>query len=138
MSNYKALVELLLHSAKHAEQESYVQRIGIFLLNTLACRVTGREKRLLGNLGCIKTMLELIRYRVESGTFDDVLEVAWSTMWNVTDETPVNCQRFFFEDGMSLFLKCVKVRISVFIISMNFMFINLCIYPEISFRSQPS
>ncbi|XP_003702430.1 protein zer-1 homolog [Megachile rotundata] len=108
MSNYKALVELLLHSAKHAAQESYVQRIGIFLLNTLACRVTGREKRLLGSLGCIKTMLELIKYRVESRRFDDVLEVAWSTMWNVTDETPINCQRFFDENGMVLFLRCVE------------------------------
>lgn len=108
MSNYKALVELLLHSAKYAEQESYLQRIGIFLLNTLACRVTGREKRLLGSLGCIKTMLELVKYRVESCTFDDVLEVAWSTMWNVTDETPINSQRFFDENGMLLFLRCVK------------------------------
>ncbi|KAK1128638.1 hypothetical protein K0M31_003096 [Melipona bicolor] len=108
MSHYETLVKLLLHLAKHAQQESYIQRIGIFLLNTLACQVTGREKRLLGNLGCIKTMLELIKYRVESRTFDDVMEVAWSTMWNVTDETPINCQRFFEENGMLLFYKCVK------------------------------
>lgn len=95
MSNYEALVKLLLHLAKHAEQESYVQRIGIFLLNCLACQVTGREKRLLGQLGCIETMLDLIKYRVENAIFDDVLEVAWSTMWNMTDETAINCQRFF-------------------------------------------
>ncbi|KZC13951.1 Protein zer-1 like protein [Dufourea novaeangliae] len=108
MSNYEALVKLLLYSAKHAEQEGYVQRIGIFLLNSLACQVTGREKRLLGNLGCIKTMLELIEYRVEFDIFDDVLEVAWSTMWNMTDETPINCERFFDENGMEFFHKCVK------------------------------
>lgn len=107
MSHYETLVKLLLHLANNAQQESYVQRIGIFLLNTLACQVTGREKRLLGNLGCIKTMLELIKYRVESRTFDDVMEVAWSTMWNVTDETPINCQRFFEENGMPLFYRCV-------------------------------
>lgn len=109
MSHYEILVKLLLHLANNAQQESYVQRIGIFLLNTLACQVTGREKRLLGNLGCIKTMLELIKYRVESRTFDDVMEVAWSTMWNVTDETPINCQRFFEENGMPLFYRCVMV-----------------------------
>lgn len=110
MSNYEALVKLLLYSAKHAEHESYVQRVGIFLLNSLACKVTGREKRLLGNLGCIETMLELIKYRVECDISDDVLEVAWSTMWNVTDETPINCQRFLDAAGMDLFHKCVKVR----------------------------
>ncbi|CAK9810135.1 Protein zer-1 homolog [Anthophora quadrimaculata] len=107
MSHYETLVKILLHLVKYAEQQSYVQRIGIFLLNTLACQVTGREKRLLGSLGCIKIMLELIRYRVESKTYDDVMEVAWSTMWNVTDETPINCQRFFEENGMVLFFVCV-------------------------------
>ncbi|XP_031838773.1 protein zer-1 homolog isoform X2 [Nomia melanderi] len=108
MSNYETLVKLLLHSAKHAQQEGYVQRIGIFLLNSLACQVTGREKRLLGNLGCIKTMLELIEYRIKFNIFDDVLEVAWSTMWNMTDETPINCERFFYENGMKFFHECVK------------------------------
>lgn len=108
MSNYEALVKVLLHSAKHSEPESFVQRIGIYLLNSLACQVEGREKRLLGKLGCVKTMLELVEYRVEAGIFDDVLEVAWSTMWNMTDETSINCQRFLDENGMALFLMCIK------------------------------
>ncbi|XP_053995364.1 protein zer-1 homolog [Hylaeus anthracinus] len=108
MSNYETLVKLLLHSVKHAQQGCYVQRIGTFILNILACHVTGREKRLLGNLGCIKTMLKLIQYRVIHNIYDDVLEVAWSTMWNMTDETPVNCERFFSENGMVLFRKCAK------------------------------
>ena len=34
------------------------------------------------------------------------METAWSTMWNVTDETPVNCDRFLNGGGMYLFLKC--------------------------------
>ncbi|XP_076288194.1 protein zer-1 homolog isoform X2 [Lasioglossum baleicum] len=108
MSNYETLVKLLIHSAEHSQQEGYVQRIAIFLLNSLACQVTGREKRLLGSLGCIKTMFELIRYRVTFNICDDVLEVAWSTMWNMTDETPINCERFLNEDGMSLFHECIK------------------------------
>lgn len=114
MSNYETLVKLLLYSTKYAQQEGYVQRIGIFLLNSLACHVTGREKRLLGNLGCIKTMLELIEYRIRFNIFDDVLEVAWSTMWNMTDETPINCERFFYENGMKFFHECVKVLLASF------------------------
>lgn len=109
MCNYEALVKILLHSVKHAEPEGFVQRIGIYLLNSLACQVEGREKRLLGQLGCVNTMLELVEYRVEMKMFDDVLEVAWSTMWNMTDETPINCERFLHKDGMNLFLRCVEV-----------------------------
>lgn len=108
MSNYEELVKVLLHSATHTEPEGFVQRIGIYLLNTLACQVDGREKRLLGRLGCVKTMLKLVKSRVETGTFDDVLEVAWSTMWNMTDETPINCERFLSENGMGLFLICIR------------------------------
>ena len=40
------------------------------------------------------------------------METAWSTMWNVTDETPFNCKRFLDGDGMNLFLKC-KVRLKI-------------------------
>ena len=37
------------------------------------------------------------------------MENAWSTMWNVTDETPINCQRFIDHGGMELFLECKEV-----------------------------
>ena len=37
-----------------------------------------------------------------------MMETAWSTMWNVTDETPVNCERFLAGGGMYLFLKVIK------------------------------
>lgn len=109
MWNYEPLVKVLLHSARYAESEGFVQRIGIYLLNSLACQVEGEQKRLLGKLGCVRTMLNLVKYRVKYGMFDDVLEVAWSTMWNVTDETPINCERFLDDMGMGLFLRCVKV-----------------------------
>ena len=44
-----------------------------------------------------------------SETCDEVLETAWSTMWNVTDETPINCERFLDGGGMHLFLRCKEV-----------------------------
>lgn len=55
-------------------------------------------------------MLNLIADRLERQVCDDVLEVAWSTMWNVTDETPDNCRRFLENRGMEFFLGCLKVR----------------------------
>uniref|UniRef100_A0A2H1WRV9 SFRICE_029439 n=1 Tax=Spodoptera frugiperda TaxID=7108 RepID=A0A2H1WRV9_SPOFR len=54
-------------------------------------------------------MLNLISDRLERRICDDVLEVAWSTMWNVTDETPQNCQRFLENRGMEYFLACLKI-----------------------------
>ncbi|XP_044731573.1 protein zer-1 homolog [Chrysoperla carnea] len=105
---YERLVQILLHSVSEMQQESFVQRIGIYLLNTLACQVGGRQKQRLGDLGVINKMLNIIEERLSRGVCDDVLEVAWSTMWNVTDETPLNCRRFLDAKGMEYFLDCLK------------------------------
>lgn len=54
-------------------------------------------------------MLEIIKDRLNRQICDDVLEVAWSTMWNVTDETAINCERFLDGRGMEYFLGCLSV-----------------------------
>lgn len=40
---------------------------------------------------------------------DQVMEFSWSALWNITDETPDNCQMFLNCHGMSLFLECLEV-----------------------------
>ena len=55
-------------------------------------------------------MLKLIEERLARNICDDVMEVAWSTMWNVTDETALNCQRFLDHGGMQFFLDCLRVN----------------------------
>lgn len=37
------------------------------------------------------------------------MEFSWSALWNITDETPDNCQMFLNCRGMSLFLECLQV-----------------------------
>ncbi|KAJ9584522.1 hypothetical protein L9F63_021132 [Diploptera punctata] len=106
--DYERLVHILLHIVSEMEQGGFVQRIGIYLLNSLACQVDGIQKQLLGDLGAINQMLTLIEDRLARKVFDDALEVAWSTMWNVTDETAVNCQRFLDGRGMEFFLGCLS------------------------------
>ncbi|XP_050360473.1 protein zer-1 homolog isoform X1 [Nymphalis io] len=105
---YERVVQILLTGVADVNQEGFVQRIAIYLLNSLACQVDGKQKRFLGNHGAIGKMLNLIADRLERHVCDDVLEVAWSTMWNVTDETPQNCQRFLENRGMEFFLACLK------------------------------
>ncbi|XP_059055315.1 protein zer-1 homolog [Achroia grisella] len=108
MFEYERVVQILLSGVADLNQEGFVQRIAIYLLNSLACQVDGTQKRFLGNNGAIGKMLNLISDRLERRICDDVLEVAWSTMWNVTDETPQNCQRFLENRGMEYFLACLK------------------------------
>lgn len=105
--DYERLVHILLHCISNTEQEGFVQRIAIYLLNSLACQVDGRQKLFLGDLGAVTTMLRLIKDRLSRTIFDDVMEVAWSTMWNITDETAVNCERFLDGRGMEYFLGCL-------------------------------
>ncbi|XP_066149153.1 protein zer-1 homolog [Euwallacea fornicatus] len=106
---YERLVDVLLYSVHGmSSSESFVQRIGIYLLNSLACQVDGQQKIRLGELGAINKMIWLISERLDRGYCDDVLEVAWSTMWNITDETPANCRKFLENNGMEYFLSCLK------------------------------
>ena len=105
-------VKILLHIvSENSSEDSFNQRAGIFLLNSLACQVDGEQKVLVGSLGAVEKMLQIISEKLEQGHCDDVMETAWSTMWNVTDETPLNCERFLAAGGMFLFLKC-KVSLS--------------------------
>ena len=38
---------------------------------------------------------------------DDPLKGCWSCLWNVTDETPSNSERFIEQGGVKLFLRCL-------------------------------
>lgn len=105
---YERLVDVLLCIVPQEEQDEFVQRIGIYLLNSLACQVDGHQKLLVGDKGAIQIMLQLIEGRLRTSTSDEVMETAWSTMWNVTDETPINCARFLDGEGMTLFLECLR------------------------------
>lgn len=50
---YERLVVMLLHIVSNMDQVGFVQRIGIYLLNSLACQVDNYQKQLLGDLCAI-------------------------------------------------------------------------------------
>lgn len=106
--DYCRLVGIVLRIVSVENQDEFVQRISIYLLNSLACQVDGCQKQLVGELCAIEIMLKLIDWRLQRQLCDEVMEIAWSTMWNVTDETPVNCRRFLDGQGMTFFLKCLQ------------------------------
>lgn len=90
------------------DDDPRTQGFGTTLLNTLACQVGGDQKVFIGNLEAIETMLRIIRTKVNDETCDEILETAWSTLWNITDETPVNCQRFLEHRGLEAFESCME------------------------------
>ena len=51
-------MRILLHGVSDTEQ-SFVQRIAIYLLNSLACQVDGNQKLFLGDLGAISVSKKL-------------------------------------------------------------------------------
>lgn len=83
------------------------QGFGTTLLNTLACQVGGDQKIFIGGLNAIETMISIINAKLDENFSDEILETAWSTLWNITDETPVNCRRFLTFNGMEAFERCM-------------------------------
>ena len=67
--DYERLVRILLFivSEHTAPENAFVQRAGIYLLNSLACHVNTEQKLLVGNLGAMEKMLGLISHRVSEG-----------------------------------------------------------------------
>lgn len=80
---YTKVLKLLLFIVRK-EEEEFIQRLGIYLLNSLACQVDGEQKTLVGDLGAIEKLVKLIWNKLEKNQCDEVMETAWSTIWNVT------------------------------------------------------
>ena len=39
---------------------------------------------------------------------NDIADIAWTLLWNITDETPENCRRFIEDNnGLQAFLNCL-------------------------------
>lgn len=83
------------------------QGFGATLMNTLACQVSCEQKAHIAEQGVVEAMMEIIKNKINEVSGDDTLETAWSALWNITDETPVNCQRFLAANGLEAFKNCM-------------------------------
>ena len=107
MSIFERTVNVLLNTGEifYDDESNYTQRSSMHMLNNLVCHVYGEQKQTMG-LKIIDSMLRIVSNKVTNGLCDEVMELAWSIMWNVTDETPGNSERFLDQNGMELFLSC--------------------------------
>ena len=110
MCSFERTVDMLLATGEHysnQDMDEYIQKSVVHMLNTLVCHIFGDVKKQVG-IRVIDSMLTVVRSKVTRSVCDEILEVAWSVMWNVTDETEENSQRFLDRSGMELFLECKK------------------------------
>ncbi|XP_069465285.1 protein zer-1 homolog [Ambystoma mexicanum] len=105
---YRRVNELLLNILNPTRQDESIQRIAVHLCNALVCQVDNDHKEAVGKMGFVMTMLKLIQKKLLDRTCDQVMEFSWSALWNITDETPDNCEMFLNYSGMKLFLECLK------------------------------
>ncbi|CAF90231.1 unnamed protein product, partial [Tetraodon nigroviridis] len=105
---YRRVNQLLLKILEPARQDESIQRIAVHLCNALVCQVDNQHKEAVGKMGFVKTMLNLIQKKLQDRVCDQVMEFSWSALWNITDETPDNCQMFLNCQGMRLFLECLE------------------------------
>uniref|UniRef100_A0A4W4FTL9 Protein zer-1 homolog n=1 Tax=Electrophorus electricus TaxID=8005 RepID=A0A4W4FTL9_ELEEL len=105
---YHRVNMLLLKILEPARQDESIQRIAVHLCNALVCQVDNDHKEAVGKMGFVKTMLNLIQKKLQDRMCDQVMEFSWSALWNITDETPDNCQMFLNCSGMDLFLECLQ------------------------------
>ncbi|XP_072015801.1 protein zer-1 homolog [Amphiura filiformis] len=103
---FERVVKNLVKLALTEDRDGLLQRIYVHMCNSIVCHVEGDQKKLVGKLGIVRCMLQLISDRLEKEVCDEVLETAWSTLWNVTDETSENCEMFLDGNGMNYFLQC--------------------------------
>ncbi|XP_063288694.1 protein zer-1 homolog [Pelobates fuscus] len=105
---YQRVNELLLNILIPTRQDESIQRIAVHLCNALVCQVDNDHKEAVGKMGFVMTMLKLIQKKLQDKMCDQVMEFSWSALWNITDETPDNCEMFLNYSGMKLFLECLK------------------------------
>ncbi|XP_026541624.1 protein zer-1 homolog isoform X2 [Notechis scutatus] len=105
---YQRVNELLLSILNPTRQDESIQRIAVHLCNALVCQVDNDHKEAVGRMGFVTTMLKLIQKKLGDKICDQVMEFSWSALWNITDETPSNCEMFLNHSGMKLFLECLK------------------------------
>ena len=75
---YPLVVDALLFIGEYysGEEEGYIQRAAVFLLNALVCQVDGEQKKVRG-INIVDGMLRVVKQKLDLSLCDDVMETAW-------------------------------------------------------------
>jgi len=93
-----------------AESESQIGRISIHICNWIACQPADRDvKQAITSTTFIQSVVEVINMKLTLKKCDDVMISCWGVLWNISDETPQNCQKFVEIGGLKIMMKCFEV-----------------------------
>ena len=89
---YKDVVTVLLKMLRLAALDEFLLRIGVLLLNSLACQVENEHKMLVGEMKAVETMIDIIgkRYKVY---------IVWLSCVSLAFLSHSNIQIFYYSRG---------------------------------------
>ncbi|CAF0977812.1 unnamed protein product [Adineta ricciae] len=101
-------IQLFLYEAVAHDQ--ILLHNALSVLNHVACSVDGQEKLYIGRVGVIETAVGIIRRYWTKKSNCETVEVAWTLLWNITDETAENCRRFIEDNnGLQAYYDCLEL-----------------------------
>nr|CAB3267910.1 protein zer-1 homolog [Phallusia mammillata] len=104
---YQRIAAVVLNTFTRHQKNPDINSIAVHMCNTLVCSLEhDMKKEVSQNINFVFTILEVIKKRHEDDVCDEVMEVCWSTLWNVTDETPKNSSDFIELNGLNILLEC--------------------------------
>ncbi|CAK8673706.1 unnamed protein product [Clavelina lepadiformis] len=106
--NFDVIAKTILNALNRHQFNNEVNTLAMHLCNTMVCSLQYDLKRDVRRLDFVPTIVDVIKKRLNDKLCDEVMEVAWSTLWNVTDETPQNSTEFIDLGGLELLEKCFQ------------------------------
>lgn len=104
--DYDRFSECVLEIFDRKRDDHDINIIAGSLCNALVCSMEYDFKMQIRKLPYVETMIRIIKDRLRDKNDDEVLAIAWSALWNVSDETPINSADFINMGGLDLFQKC--------------------------------
>ncbi len=89
------------------KNDDYAILIGTLYILTSLSHAKEMTK-MMGDSGAIEKLLAVINSRFQRKICDEVMVIAWSIMWNITDENEYTCEQFLANDGMRSFISCMN------------------------------
>uniref|UniRef100_H2Y7G7 Protein zer-1 homolog-like C-terminal domain-containing protein n=1 Tax=Ciona savignyi TaxID=51511 RepID=H2Y7G7_CIOSA len=97
---FEKLAKVLLNTLLNFHNDDGIGVRAIHFCNALVCSLQHDMKEQAARVGFVPTIMKIIRIRLDQDIADEMLEVLWGTLWNVTDETPKNSWEFIRLGGI--------------------------------------
>lgn len=85
-----------------------IGKIAIHICNNVCIHVQD-AKSLMAHTRFVEIIMSVIRRKVEEKRSDETMILCYGTLWNVSDETPENSEKFIRNGGIQLLMDCFSM-----------------------------